>query len=92
MGVLMLAAAQGMGLKVSCVGARARGVPREIARAHRQPLRGGAVSEPVSTQTSPQLQGIGASPGIAVGRAFVLDRRRVRTPKLKLGTARWSPS
>jgi phosphotransferase system enzyme I (PtsI) len=30
------------------------------------------------------LQGIGASPGVAVGHAFVLDSRRVRTPKVKL--------
>ena len=30
------------------------------------------------------LQAIGASPGMAVGKAYVLDRRRVRTPKLKL--------
>ena len=30
------------------------------------------------------LQGIGASPGVAVGHAFVLDTRRIRTPKVKL--------
>ncbi|MFT3840234.1 MAG: phosphoenolpyruvate--protein phosphotransferase [Myxococcaceae bacterium] len=30
------------------------------------------------------FQGIGASPGAAVGQAFVLDTRRVRTPKVKL--------
>ncbi len=30
------------------------------------------------------LQGIGASPGVAVGHAFVLDAKRVRTPKVKL--------
>ena len=30
------------------------------------------------------LQGIGASPGVAVGHAFVLDSKRVRTPKVKL--------
>lgn len=30
------------------------------------------------------FQGIGASPGVAVGHAFVLDARRVRTPKVKL--------
>ena len=30
------------------------------------------------------LHGIGASPGVAVGHAFVLDARRVRTPKVKL--------
>jgi phosphotransferase system enzyme I (PtsI) len=29
-------------------------------------------------------QGIGASPGVAVGHAYVLDNRRVRTPKVKL--------
>ena len=40
----------------------------------------------MSTQAiSLKLQAIGASPGMAVGRAYVLDRRRVRTPKLKLG-------
>ena len=39
----------------------------------------------MSTQAiSLKLQAIGASPGMAVGRAFVLDRRRVRTPKMKL--------
>ena len=38
----------------------------------------------MSTQAiSLKLQAIGASPGMAVGRAFVLDRRRVRTPKLQ---------
>ncbi len=30
------------------------------------------------------FHGIGASPGIAIGRALVLDSRRVRLPKLKL--------
>lgn len=30
------------------------------------------------------FQGIGASPGVAVGHAFVIDARRVRTPKVKL--------
>ncbi len=30
------------------------------------------------------FQGIGASPGVAVGHAYVLDTRRVRTQKLKL--------
>jgi phosphotransferase system enzyme I (PtsI) len=30
------------------------------------------------------FQGIGASPGVAVGHAFVLDAKRVRTPKIKL--------
>src|SRR4051812_30998050 len=40
----------------------------------------------MSTQATPTLtfQGIGASPGIGVGTAFVIDRRRVRTPKLRL--------
>lgn len=33
------------------------------------------------------FQGIGASPGVAVGHAFVLDARRVRTPKVKLTKA-----
>ncbi len=39
------------------------------------------MSAPVS------FQGIGASPGVAVGHAFVLDRKGVRTPKLKLEPA-----
>jgi phosphotransferase system enzyme I (PtsI) len=30
------------------------------------------------------LHGIGASPGVAVGHAFVIDSRRVRTPRVKL--------
>jgi phosphotransferase system enzyme I (PtsI) len=40
----------------------------------------------VSTQATPtlSLKGIGASPGIAVGHAFLLDRKRLRTPKLRL--------
>jgi phosphotransferase system enzyme I (PtsI) len=39
------------------------------------------------TSSSPAkltFQGIGASPGVAVGHAFVVDRKRVRTPKLRL--------
>lgn len=39
---------------------------------------GSAVSASVS------FQGIGASPGVAVGNAFVIDSRKVRTPKVKL--------
>ena len=31
--------------------------------------------------------GIGASPGVAVGHAFVIDARKVRTPKVKLKPA-----
>ncbi|HZA49127.1 MAG TPA: phosphoenolpyruvate-utilizing N-terminal domain-containing protein, partial [Myxococcaceae bacterium] len=40
----------------------------------------------MSTQATPtlSLKGIGASPGIAVGHAFLLDRKRMRTPKLRL--------
>lgn len=33
------------------------------------------------------FQGIGASPGVAVGQAFVLDPRRLRTPKVKLNAS-----
>lgn len=33
------------------------------------------------------FQGIGASPGAAVGRAFIVDRRRLRTPKQRLSKA-----
>src|SRR5215208_4228183 len=38
------------------------------------------------TQATPTLSfhGIGASPGVALGHAFVIDRRKVRTPKLRL--------
>ncbi len=35
-------------------------------------------------QTGHRFEGIGASPGIAVGRAFIVDRRRIRTPKYHL--------
>ncbi|MCA2977454.1 MAG: phosphoenolpyruvate--protein phosphotransferase [Myxococcaceae bacterium] len=31
-----------------------------------------------------QFQGIGASPGVAVGQAFVLDAKKLRTPKVRL--------
>ena len=46
----------------------------------------------MSTQATPtlSLKGIGASPGIAVGQAFVLDRRRVRTPEAAARRARRS--
>jgi phosphoenolpyruvate-protein phosphotransferase (PTS system enzyme I) len=47
----------------------------------------------VSTQATPtlSLKGIGASPGVAVGHAFILDRKRVRTPKLRLADAEVEP-
>lgn len=47
----------------------------------------------MSTQASPtvSLKGIGASPGIAVGHAFVLDRKKVRTPKLRLAETEVEP-
>ena len=31
------------------------------------------------------LRGVSASPGLAVGRAFVIDRRRIKTPKRHIG-------
>ncbi len=37
------------------------------------------------------LKGIGASPGVGVGHAFILDRKRVRTPKLRLADAEVEP-
>lgn len=37
------------------------------------------------------LKGIGASPGVGVGHAFILDRKRVRTPKLRLAEAEVEP-
>lgn len=47
----------------------------------------------MSTQATPtlNLKGIGASPGVAVGHAFILDRKRVRTPKLRLAEAEVEP-
>ncbi len=47
----------------------------------------------MSTLATPTLalKGIGASPGIALGRAFLVDRKRVRTPKLRLGPAEVEP-
>ncbi|WP_309887862.1 phosphoenolpyruvate--protein phosphotransferase [Archangium sp.] len=47
----------------------------------------------MSSQATPtlNLKGIGASPGIAVGHAFILDRKRVRTPKLRLAEAEVDP-
>src|SRR5215831_1634410 len=38
----------------------------------------------VAPQATLSLKGIGASPGIAVGPAYLVDRRKVRTPKLRL--------
>ena len=47
----------------------------------------------MSSQATPtlSLKGIGASPGVAVGHAYILDRRRVRTPKLRLAEAEVDP-
>jgi phosphotransferase system enzyme I (PtsI) len=47
----------------------------------------------LSTQANPTLRltGIGASPGVALGHAFVLDRKRVRTPKLRLSEEEVEP-
>ncbi|MCI0569390.1 MAG: phosphoenolpyruvate--protein phosphotransferase [Myxococcaceae bacterium] len=47
----------------------------------------------MSTQANPTLtfKGIGASPGVALGHAYVLDRRRVRTPKLRLADEEVEP-
>src|SRR5262245_11778288 len=47
----------------------------------------------MSTQATPTLalKGIGASPGLALGRAFLVDRKRVRTPKLRLTEAEVNP-
>ena len=47
----------------------------------------------MSTQANPTMnfKGIGASPGVAVGHAFILDRKRVRTPKLRLAEAEVEP-
>src|SRR4051812_12836139 len=47
----------------------------------------------MSTHATPtlSLKGIGASPGVAVGHAFIVDRRRVRTPKLRLGEPEVEP-
>jgi phosphotransferase system enzyme I (PtsI) len=37
--------------------------------------------EPIRPLRTESRHGIGASPGVAVGRAFVIDRRRTKTPK-----------
>ena len=37
--------------------------------------------------TSRWLKGISASPGIAIGRAFIIDRRKIKTPKRHLHEA-----
>jgi phosphoenolpyruvate-protein phosphotransferase (PTS system enzyme I) len=39
----------------------------------------------MSDDAPKMLHGVGASPGLAVGRAFVVDRRRVKTPKRHIG-------
>ncbi|HJY87080.1 MAG TPA: phosphoenolpyruvate-utilizing N-terminal domain-containing protein, partial [Candidatus Acidoferrales bacterium] len=43
----------------------------------------------MSAQPTPtlSLKGIGASPGVAVGQAYLVDRRKVRTPKQRLAAA-----
>ncbi|MET0402857.1 MAG: phosphoenolpyruvate--protein phosphotransferase [Cystobacter sp.] len=46
----------------------------------------------MSSQASTlSFKGIGASPGVAVGHAYILDRKRVRTPKLRLAEAEVDP-
>jgi phosphotransferase system enzyme I (PtsI) len=42
---------------------------------------GGAGSGAAAKGSPTMLRGVGASPGLAVGPAFVVDRRRVKTPK-----------
>ena len=46
--------------------------------------RGSNRVAPDDVSATVSFQGIGASPGVAVGHAFVLDAKRVRTPKIKL--------
>ncbi|MGO8970953.1 MAG: phosphoenolpyruvate--protein phosphotransferase [Myxococcaceae bacterium] len=47
----------------------------------------------MSEQATPSctIHGIGASPGLSLGRAFVLDRRRLRTPKLRISEPEVEP-
>ncbi|MGO9829014.1 MAG: phosphoenolpyruvate--protein phosphotransferase [Myxococcaceae bacterium] len=47
----------------------------------------------MSEQATPSctIHGIGASPGFSLGRAFVLDRRRLRTPKLRISDPEVEP-
>ncbi len=45
-------------------------------------------AQPATTLT---FKGIGASPGVAVGQAFILDRKRIRTPKTRLATEEVEP-
>ncbi len=39
------------------------------------------------TQEEARLKGVGASPGIAIGRAYLIDRRKVKTPKRHITAA-----
>lgn len=39
---------------------------------------------PSSSTSTLSFKGIGASPGVAVGHAYVIDRKRIRTPKARL--------
>jgi phosphoenolpyruvate-protein phosphotransferase (PTS system enzyme I) len=53
-----------------------RAIDEEVA------LEGDERARPRRTDDGPQvLRGLAASPGLAVGRAFVVDRRKVKTPK-----------
>ncbi len=51
--------------------------------------RPGALPFHMSSQATPtlSLKGIGASPGVAVGLAYLVDRRRVRAPKQRLAAS-----
>jgi phosphotransferase system enzyme I (PtsI) len=37
------------------------------------------------------IKGLGASPGVALGRAFLIDRKKLRTPKQRLPDADIQP-
>ncbi len=57
----------------------------DSTRKARAKARAALRCEPTFTVSATvSFQGIGASPGVAVGTAFVLDTRRLRTPKVKL--------
>ena len=83
MGVLTLAAAKGSSITVRPTARTQSDAPRGAREADRERVRG-----EVTRDGPPSLVGIAASPGIAIGRCWSVDRRRLRTPKRRLDAGR----
>src|SRR5205807_1967143 len=66
-------------------------VPGGAGGADLQTVRGGPVAVSSGTPSTLTFKGIGASPGVAMGHAFIIDRKRVRTPKARLGEDELEP-